>query len=101
MQRPKRNGFCCKRNRSFTHTKSCFMKKILFLAAFATLCSFHAFAQTKRIAHRSHNGSAAGLLTEGDGNFGATPEMIARWQHEYDSIRRSDSIAHADSMKNA
>jgi hypothetical protein len=62
------------------------------------------FAQTKKIAHRSHSGSNKTFTTKGESNFGATPEMIRR----SDSLRRErlqkDSINKvriADSLKKA
>jgi len=62
------------------------------------------FAQTKKIAHRSHSGSDRTFTIKGESNFGATPEMIRR----SDSLRRErarrDSIEKvriSDSLKKA
>ncbi len=79
------------------------MKKIFMLVLMVCSASI-LFAQTKKIAHRSHSGSDRTFTIKGESNFGATPEMIRR----SDSLRRErvkrDSIEKmriADSLKKA
>lgn len=50
------------------------MKKIILLLVVVFAAS-QAFAQTKRIEHRSHSGSNKTFTTKGNSNFGITPEM--------------------------
>lgn len=70
----------------------------------AMACTVAAFAQTKKIEHRSHSGTDRTFTTKGDSNFGLSPETKRRM----DSLRRvdmrRDSIAKAkkaDSLKRA
>lgn len=52
-----------------------------------------AFAQTKRIAHRSHSGSNSGFQLDAEGNFGDIGPWYGNMtKKEIDSIIRSDSI---------
>lgn len=74
------------------------MKKTALLSAFALCCALSVSAQTKRIANRSHSGSMTSFSLSGDGNFGATPEMEARWRRYTDSVAKADSMYRADSI---
>ena len=75
------------------------MKKLFFFSAFALFCTFHASAQTKRIAHYSHSGSSNSFSMKGDGNFGLSPEMEKAMRHYSDSISKADIAQRADSLK--
>lgn len=73
---------------------------ILFFALILSTSSL--FAQTKKIAHRSHSGSDKTFITKGNSNFGITPEM-KREQEKQKQLEKAkkDSIARADSLAKA
>lgn len=67
-----------------------------------------AFAQTKKIEHRSHSGSDKTFATTTSSNFGLSPEVKKRWDStrkinlQKDSIekaRKADSIKRANPKK--
>lgn len=83
------------------------MKKHIVLTLLITFCVLSINAQTKRIAHRSHNGIAENHVAFEDDNLGLAPEMERRMSRRYDSIQSAkfllnDSAAWAryeDSLK--
>jgi hypothetical protein len=66
-------------------------KLLLFLAMI--LCSAAAFSQTKKIAHRSHSGTAMTFRIDGPDNFGTTPAMIEEARKKKAEKDRTDSLA--------
>lgn len=89
------------------------MKKYLSLLLLSILIVLTVNAQTKRIAHRSHNGIAANYALLEDDNLGLSPGMERAMNRRYDSIqalkfiskdstlrkRYEDSIANAKKIK--
>ncbi|MEP7238684.1 MAG: hypothetical protein ABI685_12485 [Ferruginibacter sp.] len=69
------------------------MKKTAFLLIILAF-SFHSYAQTEKIAHRSHSGKDKTFRVTGYNNWGETPEMRAE-RLKRDSIMKAkaDSIA--------
>ncbi len=65
------------------------MKRVFLLIVLAAVSSV-GFAQTKRIAHRSHSGANRTFSLNGIDNFGTTPEMIKKQQ---EAKAKADSIA--------
>ncbi len=56
--------------------------KLLFSVILAALIQSTSYAQTKKIAHRSHSGSNTSFSLNSIDNFGETPEMIRAWEEE-------------------
>jgi hypothetical protein len=77
------------------------MKKFILLLTLSFFAFVSANAQTKKIALASHSGKKSEFKIDGDGNFGETPEMAARYEHYMDSIRKIDSTRKADSIQKA
>ena len=81
--------------------------KHIILTFLISFCVLSINAQTKRIAHRSHNGTSINYSLLEDDNLGLSPEMELRMSRRYDSIQQAkflikDSIAKAkysDSLK--
>ncbi len=91
------------------------MKKYIVLTLIITFCGLSINAQTKRIAHRSHNGASITYYEFEDDNLGLSPRMQRAMNRRYDSIQRlkfilkedsalrkqyEDSIANAKKIKN-
>lgn len=74
------------------------MKKILAIFLPVFLFAITAPAQTKRVALLSHSGKISSIQLKSEGNFGATPEMMADYERRMDSIFRADSTRIADSL---
>lgn len=83
------------------------MKKHIVLTLLISFCALSINAQTKRIAHRSHNGTSTNYFELEDDNLGLSPEMERRMSRRYDSIQlykrlSKDSVAldrYEDSLK--
>jgi len=71
------------------------MKKIIVFVAFATALGSTAFAQTKKIAHRSHSGKNSVFTVEGEGNFGLPTDYKAK--STKDSAAKKTTPAKTDS----
>ena len=75
------------------------MKPFLFVFI-GVILTTAASAQTKRIAHYSHSGSASTFRIDGEGSYGEIdPSYHYRWKLALDSMNRADSIRHADSLR--
>jgi hypothetical protein len=72
------------------------MKQVIFFCSCMLLMHLGK-AQTKRIEHRSHNGSHQTFTTHGNSNFGISPKQIQEQQKKADSLRKiqakQDSIS--------
>jgi hypothetical protein len=66
------------------------MKKIILLLVIVFAAS-QAFAQTKRIEHRSHSGSNKTFTTKGNSNFGLSPEIIKK--RDSTAAKAKDTLA--------
>jgi len=63
--------------------------KMLLLLLLVAGTAATTFAQTKKIAHRSHSGKASTFTIDGADNFGLTPEMKRK---EMERKAKADSV---------
>ncbi len=56
--------------------------KVLFSLVMIAALQITGFAQTKKVAHRSHSGSNHNFSLKSLDNFGETPEMIKAWEEQ-------------------
>jgi hypothetical protein len=74
------------------------MKKTAILAIILAF-SFGSYAQTEKIAHRSHSGSDNTFRVRGNGNFGITPGMQKQIDTRNAALKAAaDSIARRAKM---
>ena len=72
------------------------MRRSLILTIAATLLSVALFAQTKKIAHKSHSGSKKSFTVNGQGNFG----VIANHPEHRTAKKPDTAKVKVDTLKN-